>query len=617
MGCGQSVAVRATKVEFLRGTPFFLHLSDLELREFANIFQYRRVLINNEIFHEGDIADKWYIIGVGSVDITVDDSSGGKKFLCNKQAGDFFGESAILSEEKKSRNASASAAGDDVELLELTKEQLEKFLGRRDHLRERIFHIIGRRMENYLGEIPFLSNMTFRERQLLGSMLHYVPLKEGSILFEEGSIGRNLYLVYQGTVNAISIKEGQEVLLNTIKEGQFFGEIGLMIDMPRTATIVAVDDSLLLELRKDDFQNFLQLAPNCESNFKAIMKKRIAEHFRKYNVPFFSAIPEDKYQLLAQLCTVDNFQPGTVIFAEGDIGNTFYIIAHGEVEVSINKPDKGRMRLNTMGPGKYFGEIALVRDTLRTATVTTISRCVILSITKENFDKFFEEVPEAVADFQVKLARYDAELKHFIHHPLGLEFFTKHLQQEVSTEHLNFWKDVQKFKTLPDDMKKAESERIISEYLLQAKSPQGINVKGMMLDNCIKRLRAGDFSNETFYECISESLKVMERDSFKRFKESNLFQQFLEQAETYAVDNRQARRKSNVNGTVRGGSGKANLVTPRGSNRVQAAVIEFKADSQSHHSQTQYSQREAEEEDKSIQLEYEEEKKIPEEAPKP
>jgi CRP-like cAMP-binding protein len=600
MGCTSS-SVSESKLTFLKGTPFFLHLSEPELREFSKIFGYRRVPVNNEIFHEGDLADKWYIIGMGSVDITVEDPNAGKKFLCNKQAGDFFGEAAILSEEKKNRNATATAAGDDCELLELTKEQLERFLNKRDQLRERIFHIIGRRMENYLGEIPFLANMTFRERQLLGSMLHYVPLKQGNILFSEGSIGRNLYLVYQGTVNAVSMKEGQEVVLNTIKEGQFFGEIGLMIDMPRTATIVAVDDSLLLELRKEDFQNFLQLAPSCEQNFKAIMKKRIAEHFRKYNVPFFSAIPEDKYQLLAQLCTVDTFEPGTVIFAEGDVGNTFYIIAHGDVEVSINKPDKGRMKLNTMGPGKYFGEIALVRDTLRTATITTVSRCVILSITKENFEKFFEEVPEAVADFQVKLARYDAELKHFIHHPLGLEYFTKHLQQEVALENLNFWKDIQKYKTLPEDQKKDEAEHIISEYLLQAKSPQGINVKGNLLDNCITRLRGGDYSAETFQDCVNEALKSMERESFKRFKESNLFQQFLEQADTYSVDNRQQRRKTMTNVSPQAqskrNSGKVPLASPRASNALNTAVSEFKGDG---------SGQPDDEEDKSMQAEYEE-----------
>lgn len=42
--------------------------------------------------------------------------------------------------------------------------------------------------------------------------------------------------------------------------------------------------------------------------------------------------------------------------------------------------------------GKYFGEIALLRDTKRTATVTTVTRCIILSITKDNFEKFFVEV---------------------------------------------------------------------------------------------------------------------------------------------------------------------------------------------------------------------------------
>jgi CRP-like cAMP-binding protein len=51
------------------------------------------------------------------------------------------------------------------------------------------------------------------------------------------------------------------------------------------------------------------------------MEHRIAAHFRKYKVPFFEAIPADKYGRLAELCRVKNYEPNTVLFREGDIGN--------------------------------------------------------------------------------------------------------------------------------------------------------------------------------------------------------------------------------------------------------------------------------------------------------
>jgi len=534
MGCVSSVS-RQQKVEFVKATPLVLHMKETEIVRFAAAFQLRRYQVSQEIFREGTLSDKWYIVGEGQVDISVGEGDR-YRYLCSKKAGDFFGEAAILSEDIKPRTATAIAAN-NVLLLEITKPQLEAYLRANESLREKLFLIIGRRMENYIEKIPFLADTPFRERQLLGSMLHYVPLKKDAVLFPEGSIGRSLYLVYQGSVDAISEKDGKTIVLNHITEGGFFGEISLMIDMPRTATIVGKDDCLLMELKKEDFQNFLKLAPETGSRFQVEMKRRIAEHFRKYKVPFFSAIPDDKYALLASLSTIEERQPDEIIFSEGDVGRTFYILAHGEVEVSIVKDGK-TITLPRMGPGRYFGEIALVRDTPRTATVKTLTRCVILSITKENFDKFFEEVPEAVADFQVKLARYDAELKHFIHHPLGMEFFSRHCQDEYSSENIEFFKDSQKFKDLTPEKQKTVAQEIADKYLDSSIATLEINIKGPIKKAALEKVRIGEITGDMFAECQLEVLRLMERDSFKRFKQSQLFQDFLEAAESYEVDNR-------------------------------------------------------------------------------
>jgi CRP-like cAMP-binding protein len=98
--------------------------------------------------------------------------------------------------------------------------------------------------------------------------------------------GNSMYIVHQGSVKAVTVKNGQELMLGLIDQGKFFGEIGLMIDMPRTAQIRACEKSLLLEIRKADFQNFLAVAntPALRKNLDDLLKRRTAEHFRKYNV---------------------------------------------------------------------------------------------------------------------------------------------------------------------------------------------------------------------------------------------------------------------------------------------------------------------------------------------
>jgi hypothetical protein len=86
-------------------------------------------------------------------------------------------------------------------------------------------------------------------------------------------------------------------------------------------------------------------------------------------------------------------------------------------------------------------EIALVQERPRTATVKTLTRCVLLSITKANFQAFFASAPEAIADFEVKILRAGVQFRSVLYHQLGYEYFVQHCKNEYSTENIEFWRD--------------------------------------------------------------------------------------------------------------------------------------------------------------------------------
>jgi hypothetical protein len=192
------------------------------------------------------------------------------------------------------------------------------------------------------------------------------------------------------------------------------------------------------------------------------MRQRTAETFKKFarSVPFYSAIPSHMFPELARVCKIEEVcglffvclfaqssksqrstrgvggsksrrsdvlvvagwgglqvGPNRTIFKEGDAGAKFYILIHGGAKVTCRPSDPkdlGKVAdtvLATLTPGRYFGEVALLRDCPRTATVTTTARTVLMSITKESFNTFFTAAPEALADFEMKLARYDVQLR--------------------------------------------------------------------------------------------------------------------------------------------------------------------------------------------------------------
>jgi len=104
-------------------------------------------------------------------------------------------------------------------------------------------------------------------------------------------------------------------------------------------------------------------------------------------VPLFKTIADSELNELAALFATQRFGPGQVIMAEGDHGDRFYVLASGTVEV-VKRHFGGRETpLAVLQDGAFFGEIALVKDVGRTATVRTRSDCLTLSLQRHQFDE--------------------------------------------------------------------------------------------------------------------------------------------------------------------------------------------------------------------------------------
>jgi hypothetical protein len=98
------------------------------------------------------------------------------------------------------------------------------------------------------------------------------------------------------------------------------------------------------------------------------------------SVPIFTPLPGGSIEHLAARLVPLRVEAGTVIVREGDAGDRFYIVADGELEVA-----QEGARISELGPGGYFGEIALLRDTTRTATVTARTDTTLYALDREDF----------------------------------------------------------------------------------------------------------------------------------------------------------------------------------------------------------------------------------------
>ena len=90
---------------------------------------------------------------------------------------------------------------------------------------------------------------------------------------------------------------------------------------------------------------------------------------------------------------LEEFDPGEVIFQEGDPGRHVYVIKSGTVEVLIKRPDGSQEVIRRVGPGEPFGEMALLRNAPRSATIRAVTQVQVFKMSPSNFVALYTNLP--------------------------------------------------------------------------------------------------------------------------------------------------------------------------------------------------------------------------------
>ena len=129
------------------------------------------------------------------------------------------------------------------------------------------------------------------------------------------------------------------------------------------------------------------------------------------NIPLFCKVEPSKLKLLAFTSEHLTYAPGQELFHQGDIGDSAYIIVDGEADVLVDSPN-GPIKVATMGKNAFVGEIAILCDVPRTATVTATTKLATIRISKELFFQLVCQFPQMSVEIMRELAR---RLEHTTH----------------------------------------------------------------------------------------------------------------------------------------------------------------------------------------------------------
>jgi CRP/FNR family transcriptional regulator, cyclic AMP receptor protein len=108
-------------------------------------------------------------------------------------------------------------------------------------------------------------------------------------------------------------------------------------------------------------------------------------------VPLFSALPEEQLRTLAAMVIRRSSPRSTTVVAAGDATDSLYIVLSGRLKVMMSDAEGKEVILTILGPGEFFGEMGLIDESPRSASVVAIEPCELLSISKRDFKKCLAE----------------------------------------------------------------------------------------------------------------------------------------------------------------------------------------------------------------------------------
>lgn len=121
-------------------------------------------------------------------------------------------------------------------------------------------------------------------------------------------------------------------------------------------------------------------------------------------IPMFAKVDPAKLKLLAFASERITFEAGQELFRQGDVADAAYIIIEGAAEVIIDTP-RGPITVTTLGVNDFVGEIGIICDVPRTATVRAVARLTTLKITKELFLQMISDFPAMAVEIMRVLAQ--------------------------------------------------------------------------------------------------------------------------------------------------------------------------------------------------------------------
>jgi cAMP-dependent protein kinase regulator len=246
---------------------------------------------------------------------------------------------------------------------------------------------------NFLKTVKMFEKLNENMLRQIANVLQIVTYEQThEKIIRQGEIGEKFYLLVHGRVSvtknsssssfssstslssSLSSSSSSSSLKNEITQlspGQYFGELALISNEPRKANVIVLEAPVMCyTIDQHNFTSVMGTLQNLENeNFGIEILKK---------VKLLESLSEKQLQILGRCLERMEFSEGMVILSQGEEeGDRFYIIVSGEVMVSVNHIEVARLK-----SGSYFGEMALMNNERRNATITAVDEVICLTLNR-------------------------------------------------------------------------------------------------------------------------------------------------------------------------------------------------------------------------------------------
>jgi cAMP-dependent protein kinase regulator len=262
------------------------------------------------------------------------------------------------------------------------------------------------------AKLPTLPLFSALEPGLLAELLSTIRVEEfsgGSEIVGQGDIGHEAFVAARGQLRVVRREGGDETTLAVLGPGSVFGEMALISESPRSASVIALEPAQLLVIDRAELEHAAthakELAQELSAFCHARMQANLARHAR-----VLSGLPVSSRRELLNQLPVRLFEQGELLIQRDQEAEHILILASGAVSVSVPEGSE-RLVLATLGPGDVVGEISMILRRNASADVIAMFPTVAYEISRDALTPLMRAHPMLLVELYLLATRRDDEIR--------------------------------------------------------------------------------------------------------------------------------------------------------------------------------------------------------------